>query len=284
MMNEITIKSYAKINLCLNVICRLPNNYHQISSLMQRVQLCDEVRVKKAEKEIKVYTDIDELNDEIHENTAMFAAKYYFDYTTICAGADIFIKKNIPHMAGLGGSSSNAAAVIDALDKLYGTNLTYDEKVDIGFKVGCDVPFFAGSATSIIEGKGEYITQKDALKGYFVIIIKPAFGISTKEAYESLNPKQLGINCNAEYLYEAYARKNFDLIKKNTENTFEKFIGQKKNIQDIKKDLTKHGAITALMSGSGSSVFGIFENEAKCEKAYYNLKTKYDKIYKTIFG
>jgi 4-diphosphocytidyl-2-C-methyl-D-erythritol kinase len=283
-MNEIKLKSYAKINLCLNVIRRLPNNYHQISSLIQRVQLYDEVHVKKNEKTITVRTNIDELNDEIDTNTALRAAKYYFKYTNICSGADILIIKHIPHMAGLGGSSSNAAAVINALDRLYNTKLTYDEKMSIGIRIGCDVPFFFGSATSVIAGTGEHITQKNELRGYHVLIIKPSFGISTKEAYKSLDPKQLHMNCNADNLYEAYAQKNYDIIKEYTHNTFERFIGQREYVCTIKNELLKYNAITALMSGSGSCVFGIFASEEKCNKAYNNLKKKYGKIYQTIFG
>jgi 4-diphosphocytidyl-2-C-methyl-D-erythritol kinase len=283
-MNEIKLKSYAKINLCLNVIRRLPNDYHQISSLMQRVRLYDEVHVKNNQETVTVHTNLDELNNELDTNTALLAAKYYFDYTSVSGGADILIIKHIPHMAGLGGSSSNAATVINALDKLYNTNLTYEEKVKIGIQVGCDVPFFFGSATSLIAGIGEHITQKKGLSDYYVIIIKPSFGIPTKEAYEALDPKQLYVHCDADQLYEAYVRKNYGIIREHTHNTFEKFIGQKEDICTIKNELLKHEAIAALMSGSGSSVFGIFADAEKCSIAYNNLKRKYDKIYQTMFG
>lgn len=282
-MNEIELKSYAKINLCLNVLKRLPNNYHEISSLMQRVDLYDEICVTKNKCSINVKTDDNLLNEEINKNTAYIASQYFFDYAKIKAGADIFIKKNVPHAAGLGGSSANAAAVINALDLLYETNLTYNEKFALGLKVGCDVPFFFGSGTAVVRGTGDKILQKNKLDSYYVIIIKPEFGICTKKAYASINPIKLNDECNAELLYSAYNEHNINEIKMYTINTFEDFIEHKTHIKNIKQDLLDNGALISLMTGSGSSVFGLFENSEECIQAFNRLKHNYKNIFKCNF-
>jgi len=283
-MDIIKIKSYAKINLCLEILKRLPNNYHEISSLMQRISLYDVITVKKTDKGIYLKTDIEELNKEIEQNTALLASKLFFEYTKIKnGGAQIYIKKNIPHQAGLGGSSSNAASIINALDYLYKTNLTYGEKLRLGVKVGCDVGFFFSSGTCLIGGTGEIIIKKKKLIGYYVIVIKPEFGISTKQAYESLNPAHLKQSSSAENLYLAYLENNLEHIKKYSVNTFEEFITQREYIKTIKLDLIKNDAAAALMTGSGSCVFGIFDNNDKCEAAYNNLKNNYEKIFKAKF-
>lgn len=282
-MNTIEIKSYAKINLCLNILKRLPNNYHEISSLMQKIDLFDEIKVSKKENSLDVKTDIDKLNSEIKYNTAYLASRYFFDYTKIKSGADIYIKKNVPHQAGLGGSSANAAAVIDALDVLYETNLKYDEKFKLGLKVGCDVPFFFGSGTAVVEGIGDKIIQKNQLNGYYLIIIKPDFGICTKTAYASINPLKLENKCSSEELYSAYLEHNKEKIKQYTINTFEDVIDQKAQIISIKKDILDCGAITALMTGSGSAVFGLFENDYECTLTFNTLKNKHRNIFKCKF-
>lgn len=281
-MNTIEIKSYAKINLCLNILKRLPNNYHEISSLMQRIDLSDEISVKK-DSGLSVKTNIDKLNSEIKYNTAYYASRYFFDYTKIKSGADIYIKKNVPHQAGLGGSSANAAAVIDALDVLYETNLNYDEKFKLGLKVGCDVPFFFGSGTAVVEGIGDRINMKNQLNEYYVIIIKPEFGICTKTAYASINPLKLENKSSSEALYSAYLEHNKEKIKQYTINTFEDVIYEKAQIISIKKDILDCGAITALMTGSGSGVFGLFENDNECTQSFNTLKNKHDSIFKCKF-
>lgn len=282
-MNTIEIKSYAKINLCLKVLKRLPNNYHEISSLMQKINLYDEILIEKNENSINVKTNLDELNAEIKENTAYLACQYFFNHTKIKSGADIYIKKTIPHQAGLGGSSSNAAAVIDALDVLYETNLTYDEKCMLGLKVGCDVPFFFTRGTAVVKGVGDTIILKNQLQGYYVIIIKPEFGICTKDAYACINPLKLENKCDSEILYSAYCEHNIEKIKQFTINTFEDVIEQKTQIINIKKDILDCGAITALMTGSGSAVFGLFENDEKCTQSFNKLKNSYSNIFMCNF-
>ncbi len=283
-MNELTQKSYAKINLCLHVLKRLPNGYHLISSLMQRVALHDEVMLRIAHSGIKVETNWAELNEELEQNTAKKAAQLFFLHTDIRAGIEIFIHKNIPHQAGLGGSSSNAAAVIDALDKMFETKLSYVDKCALALQVGADVPFFIqGSGTAKVEGIGEKITMLPAIPPKDILIVKPPFGVSTKEAYEELQPALFDETDCTQALYAAYLQSDYKTIDQCTMNTFEINTKHREQILQIKKEYKESNAITSLMSGSGSAVFAVFSSREMCYNAYQKMRLRNEEIFITTF-
>lgn len=282
-MNELMQKSYAKINLCLSVLQRLPNGYHRISSLMQRVGLYDIVTLRPTLSQITVETNWAELNEELEENTAKKAAELFFRQSRIRAGAKIFLEKNIPHQAGLGGSSSNAACVIEGLDKLFDTNLSYEKKCELALQVGADVPFFIKGGTAKVEGIGEQITPLTPALSKDVLIIKPAFNVSTKTAYAGLVPSMFEKQSDPENLYEAYLHDDLNKISEYTINTFEKNIQQHQEILQIKRRCYESGAIASLMSGSGSAVFAVFSSREMCYNAYQKLSSEYERIFLTEF-
>ncbi|MGI6348588.1 MAG: 4-(cytidine 5'-diphospho)-2-C-methyl-D-erythritol kinase [Eubacteriaceae bacterium] len=282
-MNELVEKSYAKINLCLHVLGRLPNGYHRISTLMQRVALHDEVTLRAVSSGVFVGTNRAELNREIENNTAKKAAELFFEHTAIKAGVEIFLQKNIPHKAGLGGSSSNGAAVIEGLDKLFETHLSYKDKCALAIRVGADVPFFIRGQTAKVEGIGEKITPIYPALQREVLIIKPPFGVSTKEAYESLRPELFSKNSKVEELYQGYLQNDPVTIQHYTVNTFEKNMAQKAEIAKIKEACIENGAIASLMTGSGSAIFAVFASEKMCYNAYQKMRLQYEQTFFTEF-
>ncbi len=274
--------SYAKINLCLSVGRRLPDGYHEIRSLMQPIGLCDYITITKRPEGIQVWTNVDELNEEIETNTARRAAVLFFEYTKINSGVEIFIEKHIPYKAGLGGSSSNAACVLNALDKMYATGLSEAEKYFLAVQIGADVPFFIGNTTAFIKGIGEQIEHVCPLPACDVLVVMPDFGVSTKMAYEAIDRCRSASEAQVEKLHTAYLNKDIPAIRAYTSNVFELIMGNFEIITEIKEALLKSGASAASLTGSGSAVFGVFL-EGGIDQAYDTLKRQFDRIYRTSF-
>lgn len=272
-MEEIKVHGYAKINLFLEVCEKRPDSYHNIDSVMQSVSLHDVVTIKKHDF-IKLDNNIGLPNDE--HNLAFKAAKRFFEYTNINAGAEIYIEKNIPVSAGLAGGSTDAAAVLKGLNELYTTNLSVDELCQIGSKLGADVPFCIKCGTYITKGIGDVFTPCASLCDCSIVISKSGEGVSTPFAYNEIDNSRVG----TEYSYKssddianALKNKNLNLIAKEAYNSFEQVVYQiRPMVEKQKKILTDNGAILAMMSGSGPSVFGLFEDENDAQNALKELK------------
>lgn len=253
----------AKINLSLDIIKKRSDGYHELKMIMQTVSLYDELYIEKNDK-ILISSNKNHIPLD-NRNLAWRAAELFLNYTNINKGCKIHLIKNIPDGAGLGGGSSDAATVLTALNEIYNTHLTEVELLNIAAKIGADVPFFIIKGTCLAEGIGELLTKIKNKTNPFVLIYKPAFSISTKWAYENLK-----LNNKPQY--------NVDKIVKSLENTNYKFddifnyledvsTSKYPEILSIKNKMKKLGATGSLMSGSGSSVFGIFNNENKVKKA-----------------
>ena len=254
----------AKINLSLDIIRKREDGYHELKMIMQTVSLYDKLYIEVSDELSLTSNKADIPLD--NRNLVWKAAELFFDYIKTDKKCKIYIEKNIPDGAGLGGGSSDAATTLLALNEIFDSGLSEDELINIAVKIGADVPFFILKGTCMAEGIGEKLTKIENKTNPFVLIYKPEFSISTKWAYDNLNLKNKTVY-NLDTIVEnlknpAY---NFENIFNYLEDVSIPNFPQIKNIKITMKNL---GATASLMSGSGSSVFGIFDDETKAKQAF----------------
>lgn len=275
-MEQIFKKAKAKINLTLEVLEKRPDNYHNIKSIFQTIYLYDELYIEKIQNnKIELYTNVEELNNE---NNIIYKAYYKLKekYTKI-TGVKVILKKRIPMQAGLGGGSTDCATFISCMNKLFKLNMNIQEQREFGEKLGADVPACLHTGTLLAEGIGEKIDIIQSNLNYYVIVIKPQISCSTKEMYQKLDERKKVIQKdNTINIKLALEQSNFNLLTKNVYNVFEEIIDEKDIIQNLKKELEKNGAKASLMAGSGSCIFGIFDNKNIAKQAYNKLKQQYE--------
>jgi 4-diphosphocytidyl-2-C-methyl-D-erythritol kinase len=259
-----TFLSPAKVNLFLKVLSKRPDGYHNIISLVDPVSLYDLIHVEEADNDCIIVKDDKGLLPKGEQNTVYRAAKRIKEAYSVQKGVYIYVEKKIPIGSGLGGPSSNAATVLKALSGMWGISITDEEFVDLGRSVGADVPLFLHGKSCIMEGIGDIITPIK-LPCLWYLIVYPEVIISTKEAYSRL---KIVLTNNENDIKLMGNFKNIVDITGSLENDLEQvgmtMCPQIKTIKDI---LMEAGALGALMSGSGSSVFGVFQNENDVEKA-----------------
>ena len=266
-MKTVKTNSYAKVNLGLKILNKRLDGYHNISTIFQEIDLYDELIVSKNINGCQFSSNVNWLyNDQ--NNLCVIAYNYMKNIYDI-KGIDIFLKKNISKGSGLGSGSSNAAAVLKSISKIYDLNVSDKDLIEIGLKIGADVPFFIKGGTQIGEGIGEELRSlKSAIKGWY-LIITPDITVNTKWAYSQF--KNILDNGTAPTKFsDLFSDKvvNLDTIKF-FENDFESVVFPTyPEIGAIKKDLFALGAKFASLSGSGSTVFGIFDDNAKVKKAF----------------
>ena len=273
-LSTVTLRSPAKINLCLSVLGRRPDGYHEVEMLMQMVGLYDEVTVSLGGPGISVKCDSVAVPSG-EGNIAWKAAAEILKVSGKEAGLEIEIKKNIPVAAGLGGGSGNAAAVLAAANRLLDCGLGRDQLAGIGARIGMDVPFFFFGPTALARGRGEILTELAPLPQIPILLVNPGFETSTAWVYKSMNlrlTKKAGCN--------RISRLNIRNIAGGLHNDLET-VTQAAHpvINRIKDALLEQGAAGALMSGSGPTVFGIFETEAACQAAANGLAPEGWKLY-----
>ena len=276
---KITLKAYAKINLMLDILSRLENGYHDLYMIMQSVSLHDVVTVEKTDtKDIKITCDVPSIPTD-EKNIAYKAAKAFFDYTkTDNPGITIDIKKNIPHAAGLAGGSTDGAAVIVALGKIFSLNLREKDIIAIGSKVGADAPFCALGGTMLAQYTGTVLSHLPDLDLPYIIIVKPSQDVSTAEAYAAFDSAERVRHLDKNGMLQAVLNGEKDKVYEKVGNVFEQFIDVTERVL-IKDIMRKFGAKSACMSGSGPSVFGIFEDKDKAEACLSELKKSYPQSY-----
>ena len=249
------IRAYAKINLCLNIDGVYNDRMHHVDMVLQEITLYDSLTVDRSESGITVTSDV--ILPPV--NTASRAAEEFFSFTGVRGGAAIDIKKRIPSMAGLGGGSSDAAAVINALDDLYGTGLGTEDKVRIAIKVGSDVPFFINGGCARVSGRGDELAPVKNKLDPYIVLAKPESGVSTAEAYR---------------LYDAMPNRGalvVDVIEFLEAGDMEGYAGAAGNSlyrpamvlnRDVKKVASLFtDADFSMMTGSGSCVFAMYKDE-----------------------
>lgn len=276
---KITLKAYAKINLMLDILSRLENGYHDLYMIMQSVSLYDEVSVSEtATGDITITCDVPSIPTD-EKNIAYKAAKAFFDYTKIeNSGINIDIKKNIPHAAGLAGGSTDGAAVIVALNEIYNTGLREKDIIAIGSRVGADVPFCALGGTMLAQYTGTVLSHLPDLELPYIIIVKPSQDVSTAEAYAAFDSAERVRHLDKTAMLQAVISGDYEKIYEKVGNVFEQFIDVTERVL-IKDIMRKHGAKCTQMSGSGPSVFGIFEDKEKADKCLAELKKNYEQSY-----
>jgi 4-diphosphocytidyl-2-C-methyl-D-erythritol kinase len=273
-MNELTLLAPAKINLCLVVRGLRPDGYHEVEMLMQMVGLYDAVTVALGGADISVTCDDDSIPPG-EGNIAWKAAAAMQKRSGADVGFSVTIKKSIPIAAGLGGGSSDAAAVLVAANKLLKTGLSRGQLSEIGAGIGMDVPFFFHGPLALAKGRGEVLRRLAPLPKFWVLLVNPGFGTSTAWAYKNINLRLTkNAGCNK------IARLTVRNIAKGLHNDLETVTAAAHPvIPRIEEALLSEGAIGACMSGSGPTVFGVFETEESCRSAATNLSKEGWKLY-----
>lgn len=254
----------AKINLFLDVLNKRDDGYHNLSMIMQTIDLCDEIDIEKAEKILlECNKDGIPLNEK---NLVWKAADLFFEYTKINGGCKIYLKKVIPDGAGLGGGSSDAAQVLIALNEIYDTKLSNEQLKGIAVKIGADVPFFIDKGCCLAEGIGDILTPIENNTNPYVLVYKPEVSISTKWVYESLNLNNKKEK-NKDELIELLRVGNMKFYDGIFNVLEDVSITKYPEIEDVKNKFKNLGATNAMMTGSGSAVFAIFIDEIKAKEA-----------------
>lgn len=269
---KVTVKAYAKINLLLDILSTLPDGYHDLYMLMQSVSIFDTVKVSETgDGKITIKCDKEGVPTD-EKNIAHKAAVCFFEYTKKeNKGLLIEIEKNIPHAAGLAGGSADGAAVLTALRKMYAPGLSDREICEIGSMFGSDVPFCALGGTMLAQNTGTVLTYMPQLDLPYTVICKPDCAVSTKEAYEAFDTADHIRHLDRYGIFRSVIEGNTERLFRAVGNVFEQFIDVPERVT-IKAVMREKGAKCACMSGSGPSVFGIFENEEDAKKCYDELK------------
>ncbi len=278
-MKKISEKAYAKINLTLDVLGKYPNGYHELEMIMQQVDLCDIVDITKISSGIKINSNDNRIPHN-EDNLAYKAAFKFFEYTKINSGAEIFIQKNIPIEAGLAGGSSDAAAVLRGLNKLNDNILSESEILDIGVNIGADVPFCLVGGTALSKGIGEVLTPIKRSNNFYYVLIKPEFGISTKLVFSALNISEIRLRPDTKSAIQSIKEGNADKLATQLCNVLEiPVIKIYPEIVKLKKIIVENGALSSIMSGSGSTVFGICKNLNHANFVADKLRDKYKNVF-----
>ena len=275
------VKAHAKINISLDVVGKRKDGYHLLEMIMQNIELYDLLVLEKCRSGINIqcnksYIPLDE------RNLAYKAAKLFIDTYDINGGINIQITKNIPVAAGLAGGSTDAAAVLVAMNKIYGINAEDNELSEVGLKIGADVPYCIKGGTALCEGIGERITELKSFSGHVLLLVKPNFGVSTKEVYKGLDTDKIYKHPNTKELINAIERNDIKYISDNMKNVLENVTLKKHVIlKEIKEKMLRYGALGSMMSGSGPTIFGFFDDMLKAQRCYDSFKEKFNEVYIT---
>ena len=274
-MNQIELKALAKINLGLDVLGRRENGYHEGRMIMQSIFLYDEVRIEKKETSgIEVVTNLKYLPVG-EDNIAYKAAKLLIDEYGLSEGVRITLRKHIPVAAGLAGGSSNAAAVLFGMNRMFRLGLSQQALMERGVKLGADVPYCIMRGTVLAEGIGEELKRLPAMPKCTVLIAKPPISVSTKTVYEALDSKEITEHPDIDGIIRGLELGDLRMIAGAMGNVLEEVtIPMHPEIDKIKQEMKAAGALGAMMSGSGPTVFGLFESRAAARTAQRNIREK----------
>lgn len=261
-MKKITVNAYAKINLFLEVNGRLPDGYHDLQSIMQTVSLCDILHFEINNS--NTFTlDCPKIDCDCKDNLIYKAAMEFFRACGIpFTGMNVKVEKNIPSCAGLAGGSSDASATLKALNILYGNPFSDTELRNIGKNIGADVPFCIFGGTALAQGIGEVLSPVESIPDCFIVIAIGNEGISTKWAFEQLDRQTDRTVKSADAIICAIKEGSLSSISEELYNVFENVSPYEKSIKNI---MLKNGSLGALMSGSGPSVFGLYDSEEQAK-------------------
>lgn len=272
-MYEMRLKALAKINLGLDVLRRREDGYHEVCMVMQTLSLYDRIIIRKLEQqEIQVKTNLFYVPE--NENNLVYqAAKLLMDECGLKQGIYIDLQKFIPVAAGMAGGSSDAAAVLYGMNRMFRLNFSQQRLMELGLKIGADVPYCVMRGTALAEGIGEKLTPLAPMPNCKVLVAKPPICVSTKFVYENLKLDKTTVHPRIDLLVEGLREGNLKKIASHMGNVLESVtIPQYPVIAQIREEMLHYGAINAMMSGSGPTIFGLFEDEALAQKAYQSLR------------
>lgn len=269
-MDKIQLKALAKINLGLDVLRRREDGYHDVKMIMQTIGLHDDLEIRKTKTPgIQVKTNLYYL--PTNENNLVYkAAKLLMDEFQIQDGVSIQLKKRIPVAAGMAGGSSDGAAVLWGINQMYGLGLSMQALMERGVRLGADVPYCIQRGTALAEGIGEKLSVLPPMPKCTILIAKPDISVSTKFVYENLHANDLKPeqHPDVDSMIEAMRQKDLGLLCSRMGNVLETVtIPAYPVINEIKRTMMDNGAIGSMMSGSGPTVFGIFDSPAAAKQA-----------------
>ena len=274
-MEKIELKAYGKINLGLDVIRKRPDGYHDLDMIMQMVDVYDDIVITKNKTgKIEVKTDTAVLSNG-KDNLAYMAAKMLMDEFKIKDGVNIYINKRIPIAGGMAGGSSDCATTLMGINQLFELGLSKEELMERGVKLGADVPYCVLGGTAIARGIGEVLTPLPAPADCHVIIAKPPVSVSTAYVYGHIKPlkitKRPDIEAMAQSIKDGALKKMASLIYNVMEDVT---VGEYPIISEIKQVMLDNGALNSIMSGSGPTVFGLFDDKEKAQQCVKTLEEK----------
>lgn len=272
-MKRLELKALGKINLGLDVLGKRENGYHDVRMIMQSVYLYDNVILEETgEPGIRVETNLRFLPVD-ENNIAYKAAKLLMDEFEITKGVHIKLDKHIPVAAGMAGGSSNAAAVLFGMNRIFELGLSMQELMERGVKLGADVPYCLMRGTVLAEGIGEELTRLPALPRCIVLIAKPPVSVSTKVVYEALDAKEIVEHPDIDGLIQGLEEGSVEKVARKMGNVLEQVTIEKcPVIAQIKDAMIENGAYNAMMSGSGPTVFGLFPDRKTARKAQKRIR------------
>lgn len=267
-MNEVKLKAFAKINLGLDVVARRPDGYHEVRMIMQTVKLYDKLKLAKSEiNGITLKTNLSYL--PVNENNLVYRTiRLLQEEFGIEEGVTAELEKRIPVAAGLAGGSTDAAAALVGMNRLFELGLSKKQLMERAVKLGADVPYCILRGTVLSEGIGEILTPLPAMPDCFILLVKPGISVSTKYVYQNLKLDQLKEHPDIDGMIKALKNEDLYGLSGRLSNVLET-VTEKEYliIGKIKKEMLRLGALNAIMSGSGPTVFGLFDEERKAEDA-----------------
>ena len=283
-MKELTIPAYAKINLTLDVLGKRPDGYHDLSMVMQSVSLADQAIIRETGEEgFTLKTDLGFLPGA-DKNIAGVAARAFARHTGAdLSGLEIELQKHIPVCAGTAGGSSDGAAVLRGLNRWFSCGLSLRHLAEIGEEVGSDVPYCVLGCTALAEGRGEKLTCLPALPDCHIVLCKPGFSVSTPELFRRIDELKLRFHPDTAGVLAALEEGDLAGVSRRMFNVFEEALPAQRRavVEEIKSTLLSRGALGACMSGTGPTVFGIFDNAESARSVADELKQSYAETFLT---
>ena len=276
-MRECTEKAYGKLNLSLDVTGRREDGYHDLAMLMQTVTVYDELSLRfREDGKVRASSNLRFIPED-ERNLAVRAALRFLEAVGEQGqGLQIDMRKQIPVGAGMGGGSADAAAVLRALNRIYGMPFDRGRLEELAQQIGSDVAFCVAGGTALAEGRGEKLTDLPAMPEGSFVICKPAFSISTPELYKKLDSAPVRIHPDTQGLLRAVREGDLRALCRRMYNVFEEIDDRRmRTVAQIKGRLLDHRALGAMMTGTGSAVFGVFEQEEDARRACAALRQDY---------
>lgn len=275
------IKAYGKINIALDVIGKRDDGYHLLRMIMQTVDIYDELEFKRNEQGVHITSNKDFVPTD-NRNLVYKAVELFCETYGVEKAISIHIEKNIPVEAGMAGGSTDAAATLRAMRDIYRPHITDEELMILGVRIGADVPYCIRGGTALCEGIGEIITELMPFKNKILVVVKPDFGVSTVATYKGFKLNEVNEHPKVDELILAMKKDDLNYVAENMMNLLELVtLKEYKEIDEIKEFICNEGALGAMMSGSGPTVFGFFDNHGKAIACAEKLEVNYSEVFVT---